>query len=146
MQPIVQSILTVLLFAAYASSHHSHSTRGLPGAVYACNSSNWGGECVWRPLGFKAGEPCLSGEIGNMPAGFTFGSIGPDEFGGCLLYKGTDCDDDKLGYLKWPGTANVVPGVRSMWCWTCKMSDCSDIKDPYELQIHRHKPAPPRPT
>lgn len=152
MQPTVQSILSkLLLFAAHASSHPSRFARGLPGAVYACSLSNWGGECVWRPLGFTPDEPCLSTTIGNIPAGFTFGSIGPDEFGGCLLYGSADCDSSGSGnstiaVLTWPGNAAIDRVVGSLWCWTCKMSDCSDMKEAPELQIHRPKQPPPRLT
>ncbi|KAF9734492.1 hypothetical protein PMIN03_000476 [Paraphaeosphaeria minitans] len=144
MQPILRLTFSLLLlFAAGASPHPSRFIRGLAGAVYLCPLRSWQGKCVWRPLGFKPDEPCLSEETGTIPTGFTFGSIGPDAYGECLLYSSTDCGysdrgRSRIGTLKFPGVPNVMPGVRSLWCWTCKRSDCSDI-NPLELEINRHE-------
>jgi hypothetical protein len=144
MHPIVHfSFSVLLLFAAHASSY-PRSTRGLAGAVFACPLSNWEGACVWRPLDFKAGQSCLSEKYETLPAGFTFGSIGPDEYGECELYSSTDCDSSGSGrtnisVLAWPGSADVGDTVRSMWCWSCKEQDCHDIKAPWTVTIDRPK-------
>ena len=86
--------------------------RGLPGAVYICNDSDFKGDCSW--IEPADAEKCHIAGTGNeAPL-----SIGPDPGGYCVLYEKSDCTGREIVTLKFPGySASQVPSFGGLKCF-----------------------------
>ncbi|KAH7406164.1 hypothetical protein DE146DRAFT_435578 [Phaeosphaeria sp. MPI-PUGE-AT-0046c] len=104
------AILPIVLLAlvSSATARPKLQRRGLPGAVYTCDSSDFRGNCQWNP---PADRCFIQG-----PAGSGVVSMGPDPDGSCILYSKFDCTGDEVRTIRFPGIAGGLPNFAAFKC------------------------------
>lgn len=83
--------------------------RGLPGAVYICDGTQFRGNCGWIPPSNRC--------VQQGGAGRGTESIGPDPGGFCTLYEKFDCTGTKIQTVRFPGILSDLPQFGALRCF-----------------------------
>jgi hypothetical protein len=98
---------TFLALLSTTTARSSLRRRGLPGAVYTCTSTDFGGDCQWTP---PPGRCIIIGNPGIQ-------SLGPDPDGYCILYEKSDCTGTQIQTVRFPGISSSIPTAGAFKCY-----------------------------
>jgi hypothetical protein len=101
---------SIILFALASSvaARPNLQRRGLPGAVYTCDTQDFRGNCQWNP----PSDRCII----QGPEGSGVVSIGPDPDGSCTLYEKFDCTGKEIRLVRFPGVAGGLQPFAAFKC------------------------------
>ncbi|KAF2132101.1 hypothetical protein P153DRAFT_184260 [Dothidotthia symphoricarpi CBS 119687] len=118
--PIISTFyITILILLTFLSTptiaRPGLRTRGLPGAVYVCDGTDFSGNCAWRP----PEDNCIIVSSAK--------SIGPDPDGRCTLFQKFDCTGE-VQTLDFPGAGSGLPTFQAIKCTANESSKRSVVE------------------
>ncbi|KAL5118357.1 hypothetical protein ACEQ8H_003706 [Pleosporales sp. CAS-2024a] len=112
--------IVLLALVSSAAARLNLRRRGLPGAMYYCDETNFRGDCTW----LQPNDGCHLQEPGYIK------SFGPDANGVCVLYKDAKCTaGQEATTLHFPGMGSGLPVFSSFQCSAEKQATRSGPTD-----------------
>jgi hypothetical protein len=105
---IVTPSVILLALVSSVTAQPNLQRRGLPGAVYTCDSQDFRGNCQWN----APSDRCII----QGPAGSGIVSMGPDPDGSCVLYENFDCTGKEIRTVRFPGIAGGMQTFAAFRC------------------------------
>jgi hypothetical protein len=105
---IVTPSTILLALISSVTARPNLQRRGLPGAVYTCDSQDFRGNCQWN----APSDRCII----QGPAGSGIVSMGPDPDGSCVLYEDFKCEGKEIRTVRFPGIAGGMETFAAFRC------------------------------